>query len=203
MRCRRNLPHRRRGWRDFFDSAQSRSHYIAADCFGLRREFVAGRARRLLANKLSENLKQPFVMDNRPGAGGIAAMRAVLAAPTDGYTLGEMGNGQTISSCWWFRRPRPSNRLRAWSRRREARSEGDLRKILEQAVVQASHKDPGKLNLGAIVPWRYAFQPFAGDGLRPCQTQHFIAASGIQEDLRVRHEEFGILEQRAMTRVRI
>src|SRR5258708_18061105 len=52
---------------------------------------------RLLANKLSQNLKQPFIIENRPGAGGIAAMRAVLSAPADGYTLGEMGNGQAIS----------------------------------------------------------------------------------------------------------
>src|SRR5580700_4414297 len=42
---------------------------------------------RLLADKLSQSLKQPFVVENRPGAGGIAAMRAVLDAPADGYTL--------------------------------------------------------------------------------------------------------------------
>src|ERR1700687_6076980 len=33
---------------------------------------------RLLADKLSQSLKQQFVIINRPGAGGIAAMRAVL-----------------------------------------------------------------------------------------------------------------------------
>ncbi len=52
---------------------------------------------RLLANKLSQNLKQPFIIENRPSAGGISAMRALLSAPADGYTLGEMGNGQSIS----------------------------------------------------------------------------------------------------------
>ena len=52
---------------------------------------------RLPANKLSQNLKQPFIIENRPGAGGIAAIRAALSAPADGYTLGEMGNGQSIS----------------------------------------------------------------------------------------------------------
>jgi hypothetical protein len=36
---------------------------------------------RLLADKLSQSLKQPFVVENRPGAGGIAAMRTVLDAP--------------------------------------------------------------------------------------------------------------------------
>src|SRR5271154_1886369 len=52
---------------------------------------------RLLADKLGDQVKQAFVIENRPGAGGIAAMEAVLHSPADGYTLGEMGNGQTIS----------------------------------------------------------------------------------------------------------
>ena len=52
---------------------------------------------RLVANKLSQNLKHPFIIENRPGAGGIVAMRAVLGSAADGYTLGEMGNGQAIS----------------------------------------------------------------------------------------------------------
>ena len=53
---------------------------------------------RLLGDKLSQSLKQPFVIENRPGAGGIAAVRAVLEAPADGYTLGVMGNGQAITA---------------------------------------------------------------------------------------------------------
>src|SRR5262249_43480036 len=53
---------------------------------------------RLLADKLNQNLKQPFVIENRPGAGGIAAMRALLDAPAEGYALAEIGNGQAISA---------------------------------------------------------------------------------------------------------
>ena len=52
---------------------------------------------RLVADKLGQSLKQPFIVENRPGAGGIAAMRAVLEAPADGYSLCIMGNGQAIS----------------------------------------------------------------------------------------------------------
>ena len=52
---------------------------------------------RLLADQLSRELKQQFIIENRPGAGGIVAMTEVLKAPADGYTLGEMGNGQAIS----------------------------------------------------------------------------------------------------------
>ena len=52
---------------------------------------------RILADKLSQDLKQQFVIENRPGAGGIVNMTEVLRARSDGYTLGEVGNGQAIS----------------------------------------------------------------------------------------------------------
>lgn len=53
--------------------------------------FTAGGAfdivARLLAQSLSEQLHQPFVVENRPGAGTNIATEAVLRAPADGYTL--------------------------------------------------------------------------------------------------------------------
>ncbi|MEJ8845411.1 tripartite tricarboxylate transporter substrate binding protein [Variovorax rhizosphaerae] len=42
---------------------------------------------RIIANKLQEALKQPFFVDNKPGAAGIIATQAAMAAPPDGYTL--------------------------------------------------------------------------------------------------------------------
>jgi tripartite-type tricarboxylate transporter receptor subunit TctC len=41
---------------------------------------------RSLAAKLSDRLKQPFVVENLPGAGGILGTQKVAAAPADGYT---------------------------------------------------------------------------------------------------------------------
>src|ERR1700691_1167434 len=42
---------------------------------------------RLFGQWLSDHLGQPFVVENRPGAGGNLAAQAVAAAPADGYTL--------------------------------------------------------------------------------------------------------------------
>src|SRR5438876_5432482 len=42
---------------------------------------------RLMGRWLSERLGQPFVIENRPGAGTNIATEAVVNAPPDGYTL--------------------------------------------------------------------------------------------------------------------
>jgi tripartite-type tricarboxylate transporter receptor subunit TctC len=44
-------------------------------------------AARMLAQKLQESLGQPFVIDNRPGAGGSLGTAAAAASAADGYTL--------------------------------------------------------------------------------------------------------------------
>jgi tripartite-type tricarboxylate transporter receptor subunit TctC len=42
---------------------------------------------RLMGQWLSERLGQPFIIENRPGAGGNIGAEAVVRAPPDGYTL--------------------------------------------------------------------------------------------------------------------
>ena len=52
---------------------------------------------RLIGQKLSERLGQPFVIDNRPGAGGNVGADAVVHAPPDGYTLLLAGMANAIN----------------------------------------------------------------------------------------------------------
>ena len=42
---------------------------------------------RLVAQKLAESFKQSFVVENRPGAGGVIGSEFVAKSPPDGYTL--------------------------------------------------------------------------------------------------------------------
>jgi tripartite-type tricarboxylate transporter receptor subunit TctC len=52
---------------------------------------------RVLGQKLAELLKQPFVIVNRPGAGGNLGAEAVATAAADGYTL-LMGNNSILAT---------------------------------------------------------------------------------------------------------
>jgi tripartite-type tricarboxylate transporter receptor subunit TctC len=52
---------------------------------------------RIFASTLTEVMGQQFIIDNRPGAGGIIAVEAVVKATPDGYTLLQCGISQAIS----------------------------------------------------------------------------------------------------------
>jgi tripartite-type tricarboxylate transporter receptor subunit TctC len=53
---------------------------------------------RLFGQWLSERLGQPFVIENRPGAGANIATEAVVRAPPDGYTLLLAGSFNAINA---------------------------------------------------------------------------------------------------------
>ena len=53
---------------------------------------------RLIGEWLSERLGQPFVIENRPGAGTTIGTEAVVKAPPDGYTLLLVGAAAVTSA---------------------------------------------------------------------------------------------------------
>jgi tripartite-type tricarboxylate transporter receptor subunit TctC len=53
---------------------------------------------RLTGQWLSQRLGQPFIIENRPGAGGNIATEAVVRAPPDGYTLLLVAPPNTINA---------------------------------------------------------------------------------------------------------
>ena len=58
-------------------------HIIVGFAPGSASDIIA----RLIGQRLSERLGQPFVVENRGGAGGTLGAEAVVRAPPDGYTL--------------------------------------------------------------------------------------------------------------------
>jgi tripartite-type tricarboxylate transporter receptor subunit TctC len=52
---------------------------------------------RIVAQHLSDALKQSFVVDDRPGAGAVIGTSEVAKAPPDGYTLLMMSNTHTVN----------------------------------------------------------------------------------------------------------
>jgi tripartite-type tricarboxylate transporter receptor subunit TctC len=52
---------------------------------------------RVLGQRLSEALGQPFVVEDRPGAGSVIGTDAVAKSAPDGYTLLMMSNAQTVN----------------------------------------------------------------------------------------------------------
>jgi tripartite-type tricarboxylate transporter receptor subunit TctC len=52
---------------------------------------------RFIGAKLSEKMGQPFVVENRPGAGAVVGTDAVAKSSPDGYTLLVMSNTHTVN----------------------------------------------------------------------------------------------------------
>src|SRR4051812_9265029 len=58
---------------------------------------VADITMRIVAYRLGDNLGQRLVIENMPGAGGVAAARAGLGSTPDGHTLAMLTNGTAVS----------------------------------------------------------------------------------------------------------
>ena len=120
--------------------------------------FAAGGAvdvlARLVGSKLSEQLGQPVVIENRPGAGGTLAADAVAKSPPDGYTILQNTNGAAIAPALYKSLPfdanndfSPVTQLVASNLILVASPKSGITSV-KQLIADAKAK-PGKLNYGS------------------------------------------------------
>jgi tripartite-type tricarboxylate transporter receptor subunit TctC len=118
---------------------------------------VADVGMRIICDRLSDQLGQQFVVENRPGAGGVVAAQAGASAAPDGYTLTMSGNNTAISEALF--KTLPYNVLNDFRSVSTAaffdllivtRAGSPLKSV--KNIIEAAQKNPGKLNIGTINP---------------------------------------------------
>ena len=118
---------------------------------------VADVGMRIMAEKLSIRLKQNVVIENRPGAGGIVAAKAVATGTPDGYNVLMTGNNNAIAVALF--KSLPYDILKDFASTSTV-SFFDLLIVVKaespnknlQDIVKAAKANPGKLNIGTINP---------------------------------------------------
>jgi len=116
---------------------------------------VADITARIAAEKLGDKLGQRFVVENQPGPGGIAAARAVLSQPADGYTIGLVTNGTSISAAIYKALPFDPvkefaciSTIGAFDLVFAVNIESEFKTLPD--FIKAAKAQPGKLNVGTI-----------------------------------------------------
>ena len=116
---------------------------------------VADITARLAAEKLGDKLGQRFVVENQPGPGGIAAARAVLSQAPDGYTIGLVTNGTSISAAIYKALPfdpvkefATISTIGAFDLVFATNMESELKTLGD--FIKGARAQPGTLNVGTI-----------------------------------------------------
>jgi tripartite-type tricarboxylate transporter receptor subunit TctC len=120
--------------------------------------FAAGGAvdvlARLLGMKLADQLGQPVIVENRPGAGGTLAADAVAKSPPDGYTILQNTNGAAIAPALYNSLPfdalhdfSPVTQLVASNLIVVASPKSGITSM--QQFIAEAKANPGKLNYGS------------------------------------------------------
>jgi tripartite-type tricarboxylate transporter receptor subunit TctC len=116
---------------------------------------VADITSRIAAQTLGDKLGQRFVVENQPGPGGISAARAVLSQPADGYTIGLVTNGTSISAAIYKTLPfdpvkdfATISTIGSFDLFFATNIDSELKTL--QDFMQAARAKPGKLNVGTI-----------------------------------------------------
>ncbi|MDO9279421.1 MAG: tripartite tricarboxylate transporter substrate binding protein [Polaromonas sp.] len=116
---------------------------------------VADLTARTVAQKLSESLGQPVLVDNRPGAGGVVAGDLVAKADPDGHTLLLMSNGTAVSAGLFKSLPfdtlrdfAPVSTLGFFDIAIITQADSKFKTLGD--LLTYARANPGKLNLGSI-----------------------------------------------------
>jgi tripartite-type tricarboxylate transporter receptor subunit TctC len=116
---------------------------------------VADVTTRLVGEKLGDKLGQRFVIENMPGAGGIAAARAVLSAPADGHTLALFSNGTAVSVSLFKSLPFdplkdfvPVSSVGFFDCLFATNAESEFKSLPD--LLKAAREKPGTINVGTI-----------------------------------------------------
>jgi tripartite-type tricarboxylate transporter receptor subunit TctC len=119
--------------------------------------FAAGGAvdvlARLLAGKLSDQLGQTVVVENKPGAGGTLAADMVAKSAPDGYTILQNTNGAAIAPALYKSLPfdgndfAPVTQLVASNLILVASPKSGITSVKD--LIARAEADPGKLNYGS------------------------------------------------------
>jgi tripartite-type tricarboxylate transporter receptor subunit TctC len=116
---------------------------------------VADITSRIAAEKLGDKLGQRFVVENQPGPGGIAAVRAVLSQPPDGHTIGLVTNGTSISAAIYKALPfdpvkdfATISTIGSFDLVLATNIDSELKTLAD--FIKAAQAQPGTLNVGTI-----------------------------------------------------
>lgn len=112
---------------------------------------------RLVAGKMSERLGKQMIIDNRPGAGGVAAAAAASSARPDGHTLLVYTNGTAITASLFkslaydpVKDFVPVSLVAYFDLVLLVKGDSPYRKV--EDFLTAARARPGKLNLSTINP---------------------------------------------------
>jgi len=116
---------------------------------------VADLTARTVAQKLSQNLGQPVVIENKPGAGGVGASDAVAKSAPDGHTLLLMSNASAVSATLFKSLPydtvkdfTPVSTLGFFDIGVVTAADSRFKTLGE--LLAYAKANPGKLNVGSI-----------------------------------------------------
>ena len=116
---------------------------------------VADLTVRLVAQKMSVSMKQPIMIENRPGAGGVEAAEPVAKARPDGYTLLLVSNGTAVSANLFKKLPydtlkdfAPISTLGYFDLALLVNNKLPIKSVSE--LIAYGKANPGKLSIGTI-----------------------------------------------------